>query len=92
MSPTEVMTVLIFFQSSSYRNFKHYYTNYVPCVPKEAFPKQVSYNRFIERAQSILIPLSAYLHTKIKIKGAKIFVNAVDNEMAKPNNTAKTVR
>ena len=30
MSPSEVMSLLILFQSSSYRNFKHYYTQYVP--------------------------------------------------------------
>lgn len=27
MSPAEVMTLLIWFQGSSYRNFKHYYIN-----------------------------------------------------------------
>ena len=63
MSASEVMTLLIFFQNSSYR-IKHYYTNYVACVLKQAFPKRVSYTRFIELAQSILIPLSAYLHTR----------------------------
>jgi transposase len=64
MSPAEVMTLLIQFQSSNHRDFKHYYTDYVPCVLKREFPKRVSYNRFIELAQSVLIPLCAYLHTR----------------------------
>ena len=64
MSPAEVMTLLILFQSSSYRNFKHYYTQHVPGVLKAEFPNRVSYNRFIELAQSVLIPLCAYLHTR----------------------------
>ena len=32
MSPAEVMTLLIVFQGSNYRDFKHYYTDYVPGV------------------------------------------------------------
>lgn len=64
MSPAEVMTLLILFQSSNHRDFKHYYTNHVACVLKRAFPNRVSYNRFIELAQSVLIPLCAYLHTR----------------------------
>ena len=64
MSPAEVMTLLIWFQSSNYRNFKHYYTSYVPSVLKPEFPKRVSYNRFIELAKSVLIPLCAYLYTR----------------------------
>ena len=64
MSPAEVMSLLILFQSSSYRNFKHYYTQHVVCMLKQAFPKRVSYTRFIELAQWVLIPLCAYLHTR----------------------------
>ena len=64
MSPAEVMTLLILFQSSNHRDFKHYYTNHVACVLKQEFPNRVSYNRFIELAQSVLIPLCAYLHTR----------------------------
>ncbi|NJO15521.1 MAG: hypothetical protein HC877_07185 [Thioploca sp.] len=32
-------------------------------VLKHEFPKRVSYNRFIELAQSVLIPRCAYRHT-----------------------------
>jgi hypothetical protein len=64
MSPAEVMTLLILFQSSNYRHFKHDYTQYIPYRFKHEFPKQVSYTRFIELAQSVLIPLCAYRHTR----------------------------
>ena len=64
MSPAEVMTLLIWFQSSSYRNFKHYYNNYVPSVLKPEFPKRVSYTRLVELAQAVFIPLCAYLCTR----------------------------
>ena len=39
-------------------------TDHVPLVLKPAFPKRVSYNRFIELAQAVLIPLCAYLYTR----------------------------
>jgi hypothetical protein len=64
MSPSEVMTILILFHSSSYRNLKNFYTHYVSMVLKKEFPNRVSYNRFVELEQSILIPLTAYLHTR----------------------------
>jgi hypothetical protein len=64
MSPAEVMTLLILFHTSGYRNFKTFYNGYVPVVYGREFPHQVSYNRFIELSQSVLIPLCAYLNTR----------------------------
>jgi hypothetical protein len=64
MSPAEVMTLLILFHRSAYRNFKHFYNDYVPFVLNREFPERVSYNRFIELAQSVLVPLCAYLSTR----------------------------
>ena len=39
MSPSEVITLLIMFHSSSYHNFKSYYTQYVPQVLRREFPR-----------------------------------------------------
>lgn len=64
MSPAEVMTILILFHQSGQRNFKQFYNAYLPAVFRWAFPKRVSYNRFVELAQSVLIPLCAYLNTR----------------------------
>ena len=64
MSPAEVMTLLILFHRSAYRNFKQFYNGYVPVVLNREFPKRVSYNRFTELAQSVLVPLCAYLSTR----------------------------
>lgn len=36
----------------------------MPGVLGREFPTRVSYNRFVELAQSVLIPLCAYLHTR----------------------------
>lgn len=64
MSPAEVMTLLILFHQSAHRNFKQFYNGYVPVALSGEFPERVSYNRFIELAQSVLVPLCAYLSTR----------------------------
>lgn len=56
-----MMTILIAFHQSAYRNFKWFYTQLVCRYWHKAFPGLVSYNRFVEWIPSTLIPLSAYL-------------------------------
>lgn len=61
LSISEIMTILIHFHQSHYRDFKAYYTDYVlERLPKE-FPRLVSYTRFVEYIPSVLIPLCVYL-------------------------------
>jgi hypothetical protein len=45
---SEVMTIITLFHASSYRNFKAYYTEHVMKRYAGAFPRLVSYNRFVE--------------------------------------------
>lgn len=61
LSTSEVMTILIHFHQSQYRNFKAYYTEYVCQRLYAEFPKLVSYERFVILMLSVLGPLSAYL-------------------------------
>jgi hypothetical protein len=60
---SEVMTILIGFHQSSYRNFKNYYLEKVQAQWQSHFPQLVSYNRFIEWIPDTLIPLCAYLRS-----------------------------
>lgn len=63
LSLSEIMTILIHFHQSHYRDFKAYYTDYVlERLPSE-FPGLVSYTRFVEFIPSALIPLCVYLRT-----------------------------
>lgn len=48
LSESEIISISIFFHSGGFRNFKHYYLNYVRVHLADLFPKLVSYNRFIE--------------------------------------------
>ena len=61
LSISEIMTILIHFHQSHYRDFKAYYTDYVLERLQEEFPSLVSYTRFVEYIPSVLIPLCVYL-------------------------------
>jgi transposase len=61
LSVSEIMTILIHFHQSHYRDFKAYYTDYVLERLRREFPGVVSYTRFVEFIPSVLIPLCVYL-------------------------------
>jgi len=73
---SEVMTIIVLFHSSGYRNFKTYYTQHVLRHLVWAFPKLVSYNRFVELMPSALIPWCGYLQTR---KGACSGISFIDS-------------
>ena len=55
MSDAEIMVILILFHSGGFRCFKHYYKEYVCKHLKHLFPRQVSYNRFVELEKEVLL-------------------------------------
>ena len=61
LSLSEIMTILILFHQSHYRDFKAFYIQYVVVQLRAEFPGLVSYNRFVEFIPSVLIPLCVYL-------------------------------
>ena len=60
---SEVMTILIAFHQSCYRNFKTYYQEKVRLNGSQDFPGLVSYQRFIEWIPGTIVPMCAYLKT-----------------------------
>ena len=63
LHPSEVMTILVHFHQKRYKNFKAYYQDYVCCQLRWAFPNLVSYSRFVQLSQEVLVPLSIFLNT-----------------------------
>jgi len=63
MSESEVITIMIIFHLSGFRNMKHFYLNYVQKHMQQEFPNTVSYNRFTELMQSALLPMTIFLKT-----------------------------
>jgi hypothetical protein len=58
---SEIMTILIHFHQSCYRNFKSYYTRHVQKYLGREFPGLVSYQRFVELMPRALVALAFYL-------------------------------
>jgi hypothetical protein len=63
LSISEIMTILIAFHQSHYRDFKAYYVQQVLKSWRSEFPTLVSYTRFVEYIPSVLVPLIVYLRT-----------------------------
>lgn len=61
LSISEIMTIIIYFHQSHYRNFKAYYKEHVCQYLRAEIPNLVSYERFVVWMPSALGPLSAYL-------------------------------
>jgi hypothetical protein len=64
MSASEVMTIMVLFHLSNFKDMKHFYLIYVKDHLKAEFPRTVSYNRFVELMQSVVFPLAIYLKTQ----------------------------
>jgi hypothetical protein len=74
------MTIIVLFHASSYRNFKAYYTEHAMKHYAGAFPRLVSYQRFVELMPSALVPLCGYLQTK---KGRCSGISFIDSTSLK---------
>ena len=61
LTSSEVMTILIAFHQSGYRDFKTYYTRFVCQYWQRYFPDLVSYTRMLKLLQTVLPALCSYL-------------------------------
>ena len=89
LSLSEMITIVIFFHQSGFRNFKDFYTKYVCIHLKNEFPKLLSYSRFVSLMPSVLIPLCVYLQTN---KGKNTGVSFVDSTPIKVCHNIRTNR
>jgi hypothetical protein len=76
LSASEIMTLIINFHQSRYRDFKAYYTKHVMKQLRSEFPDLVSYHRFVELMPMALLPLCLYLHTRLGPVTGISFVDA----------------
>ena len=61
MSDSEIITILICFHLGQFRNFKHYYQNYICTTLDKEFPKRFSYNRFIQLEHRVVVPMMSFI-------------------------------
>ena len=64
MSLSQVMAIIIQFEPSAYRAFKHYYHRSVGVYLRWVFPQLMSYNRLLELMAEVSLPLSASLWSR----------------------------
>lgn len=76
MSMSEVMTIVIHFHQSRYRDFKAYYFNILSKNLKPFFPNILSYSRFVEVKKSALMPLIFFIHCQSKTMTGIYFVDS----------------
>ena len=75
MPLAEVLTILIWFQTSGWRCFKNFYL-YLQQHHKKDFPKLLSYNRFVEIKSRATIPLACLLRFSLGACSGIGFIDA----------------
>ena len=73
---SEIMTIIIHFHQSHYRDFKAYYTEHVMVHLRSEFPNLVSYNRFVELMPMALLPLCHYLTSRLAAARGLAFIDS----------------
>ncbi len=63
MSDSEIMTILILFHTSRFRDLKSFYLGYICQHMRRDFPAVISYNRFVERQARVGLNLLLFLQT-----------------------------
>lgn len=64
LSMAEVMTILVMYHESGYKNLKSFYLREIVLHHRREFPHLVSYNRFVELQRRCVMPLFFYLICK----------------------------
>lgn len=65
MAMSEVMTILVLFHQSGFRNLKNFYQQMIGQYRRADFPHLLSYNRFVELQSKATILLAAFLQMRM---------------------------
>jgi hypothetical protein len=76
LSSSEIMTIIIHFHQSHYRDFKTYYIHYVAQRLKREFPHIVSYNRFVELMPRVILLLCLFIQLQAKTFTGIYFIDS----------------
>jgi hypothetical protein len=77
MAQSEVITILIMFHGMPHKNLKNFYLNYFQKHLTDLFPNTVSYNRFVELSQQVILPMTMFL--KMQCLGDCTGISYVDS-------------
>jgi hypothetical protein len=80
MTTSEIMTIVVSFHMSHYRDFKNYYLEYVSLMYKNEFPNLLSYTRFLAVMPRVITPMCAYFTS---LKGKPTGIEFIDSTSIK---------
>ena len=80
MTTREIMTIVVGFHMSHYRDFKNYYLGHVSAFYKDDFPNLLSYTPFLAVIPRIIAPMCAYFST---LKGKPTGMEFIDSTSIK---------
>ncbi len=87
--PSEVMTILIHFHQSHYRTFKAYDTESVQVHLSREFPHLVSYTRFVALIPQMMVPMLAYLQSRLGACTGISFIDSTSLEVCDPKRISQ---
>jgi hypothetical protein len=61
LTDTEMMSIILLFQSGGFSNFKNFYNDFVKVYLADLFPELISYERFVKRQERLFLPLLLFL-------------------------------
>ncbi len=76
LTPSEILTILIFFHHSGQRTFKKYYEVTIKMFYRSAFDKLVSYSRFLILAQKYILALTVFSYAYKAKEDCTFFVDS----------------
>jgi len=89
LSTSEIMTILVMFQHSKFRNFKNFYERFVHTYWSTHFPKLPSYSRFVTLIKNALVPLTLYAQIN---RGKKTKIYYIDSSCLPVCNIKRSKR
>jgi hypothetical protein len=89
LCPSEVMTILIHFHQSHYRTFKAYYTDHVQVHLSKEFPHLVSYPRFVALIPAMMVPMLAYLQSRLGACTGISFIDSTSLQVCDPKRISQ---
>jgi len=84
MHLSEMLTIILLFQSSHYRNFKHFYLSAILDTLHSAFPTAVSYTRFVALMPRLLLPLCSFLKSLYASSEGVAYIDSTPIEVCHP--------
>ena len=78
LSEAEIITILIWFNLSGYKYFKHFYLNFYPFL-KPYFPRMSSYGRFVLSEKKVFLVMNSFIQFLTKNYSKKTDVYYIDS-------------